>query len=398
MAQVVDDLQLLQASELEVGLLAVERIDTLDGLAALAGEWQALSEADPGLPVFLTWEWASTWWRHFGGQAELWVLSGRTASGELAALAPWMRSRSMGIRRLGFLGGGIAYPAHLDLVARPGLEDAAAEAFLGYLLAHRSEWDLLELRGLAAGSALVPALQRAPGRLQPAAPTDCPYMVLGNNWETFQANTLGRKLRRNLKSSRARLEKDHPDQVYFHLAGEPGEVEQVLHHLEEFHHRRWSEKGYSTALDNPRFVAFLHDIALRGLEKGWLRAWELRMGEHTGAVNIAFFKGKTFFGYQKGFDPQWKSYSPGQVLQIELIHEAINEGAEELDMLVGEGHKDSWPAEVRQDLNLLYCQGLKGRLWLAGYLLLERVRLFARRVLPKSVKRRLERVISAADR
>lgn len=154
--------------------------------------------------------------------------------------------------------------------------------------------------------------------------------------------------------------------------------------------------GYSTALNNPRFVAFLHDFALAAFEKGWLRAWELRVGEQTGAVNIVFKKGRTVYGYQKGFDPRWKSYSPGQILQSELIHGAINEGAEILDMLVGEAHKDSWPAEVQLDVNLLYCRGVKGRLWLRGNLFLERLRLFAGKKLPKSMKRRLERWVSAA--
>jgi CelD/BcsL family acetyltransferase involved in cellulose biosynthesis len=394
MVQAADKIKMVQAPRQEAGLLAVERINTASGLTALRGEWNALAESNSALPVFLTWEWASIWWEHFGKAADLWILAVRDHAGELAALAPLILTRSLGVNRLGFLGGGIAYPAHLDIIVRPGMQDTAAEAFLFYLEEHGAAWDCLDLRGLSAGSALIPALQQAPGRLQLYAPTVCPYMLLDSDWETFQSKTLDRKLRSNLKRCKLRLEQEHPNEVCYQVASEAGEVERILNHLKDFHLKRWSEKGYSTALDNPCFFAFLHDFALAAFEKGWLRAWELRVGEETGAVNIVFKKDRIVYGYQKGFDPQWKKYSPGQILQAEMIREVIHEGAEKLDMLVGEAHKDIWPAEICHDLNLFYCRGTKGKLWLEGNAQLERLRLFARKVLPKPIKRRLERLVS----
>jgi CelD/BcsL family acetyltransferase involved in cellulose biosynthesis len=381
--------------------LSVERIATQERLGSLEDEWVSLSHEIPGLPLFLTFEWVSVWWRHFSSEGELYLLTARDAQGELIALAPWMLRRSfgrLGIRRVSFLGSGIAFPVHLDLIARPGAEAVAGAAFLAYLDAHRSEWDCLDLRGLSSHSALLPALRQAPGRLREAAPTPCPYMPLQEKWESFQKETMSSNLRRNLGRLQRNLDRDHPDQVHFQLGSEPVEVERVLGALKEFHQRRWAQKGFSTSLDNPTFVAFLQDIALMAREKGWLRAMELSVDGKPVAVNVCFMNGKTLYGYQKGFDPDWSRFSPGQLLQAEVIRGSIEEGAVELDMLVGEAHQDSWPAEVRYDANLTYCINWKGSLWLTASTILERLRLAASKSLPKSVKRRLERLISAIGR
>jgi CelD/BcsL family acetyltransferase involved in cellulose biosynthesis len=397
----LEDIEIGEKKISEETELSVERIATQERLGSLEDEWVSLSNEISGLPLFLTFEWVNVWWRHFGSQGELYLLTARDAQGELIALAPWRLRRSLGrlgIRRVSFLGSGIAFPVHLDLIARPGAEAAASAAFLAYLDAHRSDWDCLDLRGLSSRSALLPVLRQAPGRLREAAPTACPYMPLAENWESFQKEAMSSNLRRNLGRLQRNLDREHPDQAHIQLASEPEEVERVLGALKEFHQRRWSEKGFSTSLDNQTFVAFLQDIALMAWEKGWLRAMEMSVAGKPVAVNVCFMKGKTLYGYQKGFDPDWSRFSPGQLLQAELIHGSIEEGAFELDMLVGEAHKDIWPAEVRYDANLTYCIDWKGRVWLTASSIFERLQLAASKFLPKFVKRRLERLISAIGR
>nr|MDP8943905.1 DegT/DnrJ/EryC1/StrS family aminotransferase [Actinomycetota bacterium] len=62
-------------------------LDPLDGFNAARPEWAAL--ADEAGDIFATWEWASTWWRHFGdGGARLLLTAARDRAGRLVAVLP----------------------------------------------------------------------------------------------------------------------------------------------------------------------------------------------------------------------------------------------------------------------------------------------------------------------
>ena len=45
------------------------RMEPVDSLDAVRATWTAL--AQQGQSVFATWEFASTWWKHFGGRRTL---------------------------------------------------------------------------------------------------------------------------------------------------------------------------------------------------------------------------------------------------------------------------------------------------------------------------------------
>ena len=52
-----------EATELERSSPPVE-IAALGSLEGAAGEWRDLAERSRN--IFSTWEWARTWWRHYG--------------------------------------------------------------------------------------------------------------------------------------------------------------------------------------------------------------------------------------------------------------------------------------------------------------------------------------------
>ena len=81
-------------------------VETVAGLEAARDDWTRLAEA-AGNP-FSTWEWASAWWRHFGGDRELLVRRCRTADGRAAAILPLYLAAERPLRVLRFLGHGPA--------------------------------------------------------------------------------------------------------------------------------------------------------------------------------------------------------------------------------------------------------------------------------------------------
>src|SRR5580658_3547746 len=76
---------------------------------ALESDWnRLLMESSRPVP-FLTWEWISTWWQHFGASSQLFVIVARDEASRVVGIAPLrlVLRKSFGmvpVRSLEFLG------------------------------------------------------------------------------------------------------------------------------------------------------------------------------------------------------------------------------------------------------------------------------------------------------
>ena len=385
----------------------VEAMASERGFLALEPVWEEL-EAQQAVPPFLTWAWLSTWWRHFGAGGEPWVLCAYNADDVLVGLAPLQirpeRLGPLSVRCVRFLGGGVVAPDHLDVIARPGMAAAVAEACAEHMAHHRAEWDVLDLRGFATGAALGRALQAcfeasgargaAPYRRLEATPNYCPYIALPESWEAYEQQLSSRR-RRHLRQNQRHLEADYPGTVAFSTVQSPDDLPAALDALVMLHRKRWHDRGMLTAFDDRRYVAFHREVAEDLLRRGWLRLCTLAVGGTVVAVDYGFRVGNTFYGYQTGFDPDWADHSVGTVILAYTIGEAIAEGAREYDFLRGsESYKDSWSTGTREEHHLLVSASWRGGLWLDAVQAFEAARDVGKRVLPEAIKVGLERRIS----
>ena len=97
-----------------------------EALAQLRGPWQQLFDACPQAPVFLSWEWLSRWWTHFGGEQQLHVVTLQD-DGQLVALAPLMVREPETNPQLRFIGREETTD-YADLLALPGVRPGAVAA------------------------------------------------------------------------------------------------------------------------------------------------------------------------------------------------------------------------------------------------------------------------------
>lgn len=372
----------------------IERVRDEKGLRALQEPWTALLAGAGQMPVFLTWEWISTWWRHYGRQDGLWVLTAHDPDGRLAAIAPWMCARQhlgdLGPRQICFIGSGLVCPSHLCLIARSGDQEPACAAFLAYLDQHRREWDVLNLEAVAPHWAVVAHLAEQPGHVLKRPDLTCPYVALPGAWETYQSK-LKKKLRRNLKYFHSLLEREHPGQAVFGQVTGAAELAAAMDAMIAMLQKRRDDSSFN----DPRLAAFHREIASLGLAKGWLRFYQLQVGGQPIAALYCFRYGEVVYAYQIGFDLAWARYSPGRLLIGYALEQSIREGAREFDWLRGEhDYKFEWTDQCRVDLNLLYGKTPPGRLWLYGVDLFERARPLGRRIMAQPWGHKLERLIA----
>ena len=129
------------------------------------------------------------------------------------------------------------------------------------------------------------------------------------------------------------------------------------------HGQRWEGRGGSTAFYSASLREFHEAWTRVALGRGWLRFFLMRLdGRPVGAIYGFRYRG-TFGFYQTGFDPAYARHGIGQVMIGLSIKSAIEEGADEYDLLHGtERYKSDWARSMRELSRIeAYPPSLRGR-------------------------------------
>lgn len=336
----------------------VETIATESGFVSLRKEWGNLLQESDADCLFLTWEWLYTWWKHLADDRQLHLLTIRRGH-ELLAIAPLAvrpprPERLLPCKALEFLGTGAVGSDYLDLIVRRGEEETSLQAITDHLAEHLS---VLELKQVKVGSRLASCLAlwlQQDGWAASQSITDvCPYIeIAGHSWESYLAG-VGASHRQNVRRRLRRISASF--HVDFQQVRTEAQRRECLKSFAELHRRRWAERQGSEALGGEGIMDFHDEFSAIALQRGWLRLFILRLDGKPAASIYAFRYGKVFYFYQSGFDPAYASHSVGLVTMGLTIQRAIDEGAEEYDMLHGdEEYKFLWARNGR-DLVRLEC-------------------------------------------
>jgi CelD/BcsL family acetyltransferase involved in cellulose biosynthesis len=274
--------------------------------------------------VFGTWEWASVWWRHFGGGRPALTVAARDASGHVAAILPLYLGRDRPVRVARFIGHGAG--DELGPVCEAG--DPRGEAALRQA---DGEWDVLlaeRLRG--SGYA-----DRLGGRLMGGDSSPVIELPEGG-WDGYLASRSS-NFRSQVRRKERKLIREHG--LSYRLSDDPERLDQDLSALFELHHARWAG-GSSGALAGSR-DAFHREFATVAQERGWLRLWLAEIGGRPVAAWYGFRFGGADWYYQFGRDPSWDKASLGLVLLAHTVRDAIESGQRQYRLLRGdESYKD----------------------------------------------------------
>lgn len=292
-----------------------QRVDLVSSLDELQEDWVSLAHESRNL--FSTWEWASTWWRHYGPADGPLVAACREGRDTVALLPLYVWSRRP-VRVARFIGHGPA--DQLGPISAPGADAAAADA-LRQILDH-ADLDLILMELLSGRESWRKLLRQEP-LLRESSPT----ISLHGGWDAYLAGRSA-NLRQQIRRRERQLGRRHA--VRFRLATEPHRLEEDLTLLYALHRGRWEARSAFS-----RFEDFHRDFAAVALERGWLRLWFLELDERPAAAWYGFrFAGVESY-YQAGRDPAFRDDSVGFVLLVHSIREAAEEGVAEYRLLRG---------------------------------------------------------------
>lgn len=302
-------------------------LDSVEDLEGVRHDWARLAER-AGNP-FLTWEWASTWWRHFGAGRKLRVTACRAPDGEVRAILPLYESAVRPVRVMRLMGHGPG--DHLGLVCAPDDREDAGSALRELLSVDPRPWDVLLAERLPADEGWADAVGGEVLMLE-----STPTVRLRGGWEDYLATRSGH-LRKRVRYAERRLRRDHV--LAYRLCTDPSCLERDMATLFALHASRWRGNG-SGALEGER-GRFHVDFAAHALARGWLRLWFLELDGRPVAAWYGLRLGGVEWFYQAGRDPACDRLSVGFVLLAHTIRAAADDGMREYRLLRGgEGYKD----------------------------------------------------------
>jgi CelD/BcsL family acetyltransferase involved in cellulose biosynthesis len=327
-------------------ILTVSVISEPEALTRLQPEWQRLHAAS-GADLFLSRDWLMPWWQHLAGDRALFVMLARDADGQLRGLlALSVETARVGfrrVRRLRFMGDDHVGSDYLDALIEPGWNRPVNQAFGAALNARKSDWDLLELRDLDQDSSTPDELLDALGDefdMRSTAGLRCPVQDFepGLSVADFMSQT---SRFQNYTRRRKWLERQPGFRI--EICRDERDLQPAMDNFFRLHRLRWRADGGSSGIAGARVEAFHRDAMPRLMAAGQLRLYTLWVDGLAVASVYALIHADTFYYYQAGMDPAWRSRSVGLVLIGETFVDAIASGLTRYDFLRGEeAYKSDW--------------------------------------------------------
>jgi CelD/BcsL family acetyltransferase involved in cellulose biosynthesis len=335
----------------------------------LRRHWMQLHEADPHASVFMSWEWQSAWWRHYGERQPLRIVTAWIGA-RLVGLAATYVQRASALpgfraRILRWVGTGAdTSPDDLGPLLAPQSRGQVATALADAVLDLHADWDVLHLTDLDRSgcfwAAMCAAADTRRRRRTEEQSARIAYIDLPPTWDEYLAS-VHRDRRYAIRNTRRKLEAG--TSIQFDVATRWRELEPLYERLVDLHTRRWSAKGVAHAFSTAEYIGFHRDAVKACAARDWVRFYALSENRDPIAMIYCYRFRRRVYYFQTGFDPAFERLRPGLVLIGHAVEHAIGQRDEAFDFLRGEHqYKTQWARGVRETAALrVYGRGLAAR-------------------------------------
>jgi CelD/BcsL family acetyltransferase involved in cellulose biosynthesis len=343
--------------------------------------WNQLLARSNADALFLSWEWLTLWWRHFGEalSAAADILAFYRGS-ELVGIAPLYRRRvvrsglvptsSVQLIGVSWRDPGTMISEYLDVVAAAGESDAVRRACVQILLQERA-WSEWVIGFTAAGRQWCEAfcwINSAQQQYVRELDAMVSYQADLSGGFAAYLRTLGQSTRRSVWGLRRRLAAQ--EKVTFELL--PAEqIDSGFVDLNRLHQLRWQRPAFSGAA-----LEFHIRLAHRLASRGELAVSRLRVGGEVVSVLYDIRKGARQYNIKLGFNPSFsRKVSLGLVHLGYAMEAAADRQVRTYDLLAGSGQRSDYKRHLSQAHRSLSCvQVLRGPLLPPLYRLHDRLR------------------------
>jgi CelD/BcsL family acetyltransferase involved in cellulose biosynthesis len=312
------------------------------GIPALAGsltsEWEQLANETGAAP----WAWPGwfvAWNRAFAAGESLVYHCARTNG----------RLRAIGIFRGRAPGTGSAANVHTPWWGILAADrEAHAQVMRAALADTPSRLVLRQLREDAEDETTLRAVCREDAfRVLRTAVEQAPFVRVDSDWAAYCRGRISRHLRKEIERCRRRLGEEGPLR-YEWRSPAIDELGSLLEEGFRVEASGWKARAGTAILSQPSTTLFYTDVAHWAALHGWLRLGFLRVRGRPVSFELALEKEGVVWLVKGGYDERAARYGPGIVLLHDLLEDAFNRDAREIDLLgSSEPYKLRWANQTR---------------------------------------------------
>ena len=335
--------------ELEAATLQTDVISDAARFYGLEREWNDLIARSSTEDPFLTYTWLRTWWESFGKDHQLHLITVK-AGEKLVAAAPMMRTK---LRMYGVTTDTIAsiYNPHtprFDFVIAGGAPREIIHKLIWRELSSAGA-GMVVLRQVLQTSDTLPTIERLAKNDEWStgwwtAPRS-PYIPLKCTHSELLARLKG-GYRYNLRKRYERLGKLGPIDV--EIITDKSAVPEAMKDGLRIEAAAWKGDSGTALLSDPDVTAVYTRLAERQADLGNLRLSFLRLNGKRISFSFILRSPRVLYGVKIGYDPEYHTYSPGNMLLNLVLQDACENGLEEYDFLgIDDDWKFDWTKETR---------------------------------------------------
>jgi CelD/BcsL family acetyltransferase involved in cellulose biosynthesis len=331
--------------------MKIVQLDSFEQISDYGIQWNDLLKKSADNHVFLTYEWLTTWWKHFGENRDL-VLLVAVDGGKIIAAAPLMRSTyrlfGLKLKNIEFVGSLTSDYAGFILTDK---HQECTNLFFEYLKDY--SWDCIELKCLPEQGQTASALKSMPsnlGHLKEREMDICPYSVLSSTIDEYYKG-LSTSFKRDLRRKEKKLRKNYT--VGFKLYDEFSSLKESMNVLVDLHQMRMKSLDKKGVFHDSQKCDFHLELAERFDEKGWLYLSFLTANDEPISAEYCFSYNQKAFNYLAGFNIDYGRYSIGNLGTKYAVDHAIKMGLKEFDFMRGaHSYKSHWNTLNRKNIEL----------------------------------------------
>jgi CelD/BcsL family acetyltransferase involved in cellulose biosynthesis len=346
-------------------MLRVQRVESPEDLAALAGDCAKLAFAMQPRSPFASHEWLLLWWRHFREERllvhdELYVLTVRDEQGVLVGIAPLILTERpakgpLRCRSLAFFGADKNVTELRGLICAPQHEAGVTRALLAHLEQRSDEWDWLVWNGVRKDSEAYAVLSEADDFEWRRETLDY-VLLLPATWEELRASR-SRNIKESLRKCYNSL-KRASHRFEFRVVEDPSELPGALNGFFALHTRRANASHlvpHEDVFATPQARNLLLDLAVFPRQTWRLLVFQLEIAGSLVASRLGFLLGDELYLYFSGYDPDWAGFSVMTTTVAEAVKWAIDRQLRLVNLSPGtDVSKTRWGASV-----ITTCEGVK---------------------------------------
>lgn len=335
--------------------MKTEIIKDVNHLSELEPLWQKLVEQSPADEIFGSFTWAKEWWANFRGtHDELRVIVLKEGSEIFGLAGLYLTLERWGpieVRVLAPLGRTTA--EYLDLIFPSGVK-GVSEVLLETLLEDK-DWDVFSLNRLPASSPTRRSIKNAASELGLMVVEEeeqlCPFIELNGSFDGYMRKHFTRNHRNNIRRKTKKLNKLGKQR--FEMITDGSNLDDKLQIMFDLEDRSWKGQQGLGIFGTEAKRIFFTNVAKSMAAQKRLALHLQSLDDRLLAYHFGFVVNKKLYDYSLAFDPDFASYSPGLLSQVNLLSWCFERGIRSFDFLRGaEKYKKIWTDTATQNINL----------------------------------------------